>query len=122
MAAKDRRGIIPNRIGMEKRPDIVKEKTRFGDLKINTIARMTVNVLRPYKDLLKTNTSDNGKDFGGHEFITRELGTDFYFVRSYHSCDRGANEHMNGLIRQYVKKEPPSNTGPRKKSLGLKRN
>ncbi len=81
MAAKDRRGIIPNRIGIKNRPNIVEEKIRSGDLEI-----------------------------------------DFYFVRSYHSCDRGANEHMNGLIRQYVKKEHPSNTGPRKKSLGLKRN
>lgn len=136
-AAKDSRGIIPNRIGIENRPDIVEEKTRFGDLEIDTIigknhkgalltindratnlcwirrlkskdskelARMTVNVLRPYKDLLKTITSDNGKEFGCHEFIARELGIDFYFARPYHSCDRGANENMNGLIRQYVKK------------------
>lgn len=35
--AKDTRGIIKNRIGIEQRPSIVDEKTRFGDLEIDTI-------------------------------------------------------------------------------------
>ena len=63
-----------------------------------------MNVLRPYNDQLKTITSDDWKYFGCHEFIAKELELDFYFVRHYHSCDRKANENMNELIRQYVKK------------------
>lgn len=35
--AKDSRGIIKNRIDIDKRPAIVDEKTRFGDLEIDTI-------------------------------------------------------------------------------------
>jgi IS30 family transposase len=35
--AKDTRGIIKNRVGIEKRPAIVEEKTRFGDLEIDTV-------------------------------------------------------------------------------------
>jgi len=35
--AKDTRGIIKNRVGIEQRPAIVDEKTRFGDLEIDTI-------------------------------------------------------------------------------------
>ncbi len=36
-AAKDARGIIKNRIDIEQRPEIVNQKTRLGDLEIDTI-------------------------------------------------------------------------------------
>ena len=35
--AKDTRGQIKNRIGIEKRPEIVDQKSRFGDLEIDTV-------------------------------------------------------------------------------------
>ena len=35
--AKDTRGIIKDRVGIEQRPTIVEDKTRFGDLEIDTI-------------------------------------------------------------------------------------
>lgn len=48
--AKDTRGIIKNRVGIELRPPIVDEKKRFGDLEIDTIigknhqgAMLTIN-------------------------------------------------------------------------------
>ena len=34
---KDRRGIIKNRVGIEKRPQIVEEKSRIGDLEMDTV-------------------------------------------------------------------------------------
>ena len=36
-AKKDSRGLIPNRISIDKRPSIVDDKSRFGDLEIDTI-------------------------------------------------------------------------------------
>ena len=36
-AHKDTRGLIPNRILIDKRPVVVDDKTRFGDLEIDTI-------------------------------------------------------------------------------------
>jgi IS30 family transposase len=36
-AAKDSRGMIKNRVSIDERPSIVNEKTRFGDLEIDTI-------------------------------------------------------------------------------------
>lgn len=68
------------------------------------LAKETIKALKPFKGLLHTITSDNGKEFACHEKIAKALGIDFYFSRPYHSCDRGANENMNGLIRQYLPK------------------
>ncbi|QGP58501.1 IS30 family transposase [Piscirickettsia salmonis] len=52
----------------------------------------------------KTITSDNGTEFAGHEDISKITGADFYFARPYRSCDRGLNEHTNGLIRRFLPK------------------
>ena len=39
-----------------------------------------------------------------HQEIAKELEITFYFCKPYHSWERGANENMNGLIRQYIPK------------------
>ena len=58
----------------------------------------------PWRWVVERTTSDNGKEFARHEKIARELGVEFFFARPYRSCDRGANENMNGLVRQYLPK------------------
>lgn len=60
--------------------------------------------LLPYKDSLHTITSDNGKEFAGHQEVAKALEIDFYFAKPYHSWQRGSNENLNGLIRQYIPK------------------
>jgi IS30 family transposase len=60
--------------------------------------------LLEWKPFLKTITSDNGKEFAQHQIVAKELEVDYYFARPYHSWERGANENMNGLIRQYFPK------------------
>jgi len=68
------------------------------------VTAATIYLLEPYKELLHTITSDNGSEFAGHKEIAKELGIKFYFARPYHSWERGANENLNGLIRQYLPK------------------
>jgi len=68
------------------------------------LAKKTIEVLNPFKDFMNTITSDNGKEFAEHKIISKELDVDFYFAKPYHSWERGANENMNGLIRQYFPK------------------
>lgn len=51
-----------------------------------------------------TVTYDNGTEFANHQDISKTLGCDIYFARPYKSCDRGLNEHTNGLIRRYFPK------------------
>ncbi len=61
--------------------------------------------LRPFKKQVLTITFDNGKEFAGHEKIAKELKTDCYFADPYSSWQRGSNENLNGLVRQYFPKK-----------------
>ncbi len=50
-------------------------------------------------------TANYGKELAGHEKIARDLKADFFFARPYAPWERGSNENMNGLIRQYISKK-----------------
>ena len=69
------------------------------------VAQAAIQALRPWKSLLHTATSDNGKEFADHQLIARKLQLDFFFAKPYHSWERGSNENLNGLIRQYIPKK-----------------
>lgn len=67
-------------------------------------AKTAVRLLLPYKDYVKTLTTDNGCEFACHEFITKKIGAKVYFADPYSSWQKGAVENINKLIRQYIKK------------------
>ena len=69
------------------------------------VSRAILQLLQPLKNIVKTITSDNGKEFAYHQEIERKLGADFYFAEPYKSWQRGLNEHTNGLIREYIPKK-----------------
>ena len=69
------------------------------------IAKRIVQALSKEKANIHTITSDNGKEFAGHEYISKSLGIKFYFADPYSSWQRGSNENLNGLIRQYFPKK-----------------
>lgn len=69
------------------------------------IAKQIIAALKKEKGMIHTITSDNGKEFGEHEYISKQLGIEFYFADPYSSWQRGSNENLNGLIRQYFPKK-----------------
>ena len=69
------------------------------------VSRAMLQLLRPLKNIVKTITSDNGKEFAYHQEIERKLDLLFYFAEPYKSWQRGLNEHTNGLIREYIPKK-----------------
>jgi transposase, IS30 family len=71
----------------------------------SVIQQKTIELLKDWKPIIKTITSDNGKEFANHRFIAEDLDIDYYFAKPYHSWERGANENLNGLIRQYFPKK-----------------
>ena len=74
------------------------------------VATEIIRLLKPYVDTVHTLTSDNGKEFAQHKNIAKALKAEFYFAHPYSSWERGANENMNGLIRQYFPKNRYFNT------------
>lgn len=66
---------------------------------------VTIEALEPYKDYLYTITADNGKEFTNHKEVAKSLNVDYYFADPYSSWQRGANENLNGLLRQYIPKK-----------------
>jgi IS30 family transposase len=63
-----------------------------------------ISLLTPFSSWVHTLTTDNGKEFAQHERIAQSIDTQFYFAHPYCSWERGANENMNGLIRQFFPK------------------
>lgn len=89
---------------------IVERKTKWTLVK-QLAGKHSVPVTEAVIDLMKgldnkvhTITADNGKEFAGHEDISKSLEIGFYFAHPYHSWERGLNENTNGLIRQYFPK------------------
>ena len=68
------------------------------------VSQAMIGLLKPFLNKVHTITSDNGKEFAGHEDIANRLQADFYFAHPYSSWERGTNENTNGLIRQYFPK------------------
>jgi len=61
-------------------------------------------VIKSLRADFRTITFDNGTEFHGYEQLERRFGVTCYFATPYHSWERGSNENVNGLIRQYLPK------------------
>ncbi|ATA72040.1 IS30 family transposase [Capnocytophaga sp. H4358] len=89
---------------------IVERKTKFLIMRklsgknAKSLAKAMIYALLPYKDYVKTITSDNGLEFSEHEYISKKLSCDFYFANPYCSWERGLSENTNKLVRQYIPK------------------
>lgn len=90
---------------------LTERKSRFALLRkvdqktAQQVRNAVIDLLKPFSDRLHTITSDNGKEFAESEEIAKELKTDFFFAHPYAAWERGSNENMNGLVRQYIPKK-----------------
>jgi IS30 family transposase len=71
--------------------------------KIETSGRAKM-LMRRAPGRFKSITADNGTEFHDYKSVEAATGVKFYFATPYHSWERGINENLNGLLRQYLPK------------------
>ena len=79
----------------------------LGKLRNRTSHGMTQRLRRLVRrapQSFKTVTADNGTEFHDYRAVETTTGITFYFATPYHSWERGSNENLNGLLRQYLPK------------------
>jgi IS30 family transposase len=64
----------------------------------------TLSALKEHGKKMKTLTFDNGTEFHDYKLLEQAYPVKCYFATPYHSWERGSNENLNGLIRQYLPK------------------
>lgn len=66
--------------------------------------RAILHALHPIGERVHTLTWDNGSEFAEHALIDIALDATSYFAEPYSAWQRGCNENLNGLLRQYFPK------------------
>jgi transposase, IS30 family len=62
------------------------------------------DVRRVFSNGTHTITYDNGSEFSAWQCTEADLDIDIYFADPYRSSQRGRNENLNGLVRDYFPK------------------
>lgn len=89
---------------------LVERKTGFSaigklkDCSTASLNKKTKMLIRRDTEAFKTITADNGTEFHQYQKIENSSDVKFYFANPHRSWERGSNENMNGLIRQYLPK------------------
>jgi len=89
----------------------VERRSRFliaAKLPDKKAASLTLESVKAFwrvpKNMRKTLTVDNGKEFARFKELENKTGLTVYFADPYSAWQRGTNENTNGLLRQYFPK------------------
>lgn len=90
---------------------LVERRTGFAIIKkieSRTVAEANRVILEAIRDnwwRFRSITFDNGFEFMGYRELEEEGRIKCYYANPYHSWERGSNENLNGLVRQYLPRE-----------------
>ena len=79
----------------------VKIPNRNGETMANAIIKVLSKLP---KSAVKTITCDRGSEFADWRRIEKELNCDMYFADPYCAWQKGTNENLNGLLREFYPK------------------
>lgn len=89
---------------------LVERKTGFAIIKKlrartkDEVTRAATTAIAEHQRRFLTITFDNGTEFHDYKLLEKRFPVTCYFANPYHSWERGSNENLNGLIRQYLPK------------------
>ena len=86
------------------------------------LVKVVRKLLLPYKNSLKTITTDNGPELAAHKDITKYIGVPVYFADPYCSWQKGTVENTNKLIRQYIPKKDSFDNYTDKRIMSIQKN
>ncbi len=128
-------GLVPDRVDIAERPEVVDNRERLGDWEGDTmhgrnahlvtlvdrtsLFTLVQRVLKKTKEQVadamirmfekvhsvRTIKLDNGGEFADHVRVAKATGADVYFAKPYASWQRGTNENTNGRIRRFWPKK-----------------
>lgn len=75
-----------------------------------TVAKLVVQMLRPFERHVLSISTDNGSEFAEHIYIAKMLHTKLYFAHPYSSWEKGLIENTNKLVRQFIPKNTDFHT------------
>ena len=71
----------------------------------DTMAKAIISALSELPDAaVKTITCDRGAEFANWQTIEKELNCSIYFADPYCAWQKGTNENLNGLLREFYPK------------------
>jgi len=71
---------------------------------VNVLQAFTDKLLSIAKPLRQSMTYDQGREMAMHKQLSQNTGIAVYFCDPHSPWQRGSNENMNGLVRQYLPK------------------
>jgi IS30 family transposase len=78
---------------------------RADDMKAETTTHVSKRRMKGLPASLRRSvTLDDGKEFAQHHKLSKALGLEVYFAWPHRSWQRGTNENINGLLRQFFPK------------------
>jgi transposase, IS30 family len=101
LAARHRNGLLTL---VERKSGLVKID-KLPDLRSETTMRACQRCLGGLSPSLRRSvTFDNGSEFSSYAILAKRLGLAIYFADPYSAWQRGSNENVNGLVRQFFPK------------------
>ena len=77
----------------------------YPGLVTDAVASAVINRLAEYPAwFARTLTWDYGKEMARHQRVTDQTGIQVYFADPHAPWQRGSNENINGLLREYLPK------------------
>lgn len=77
--------------GMKKNMLFMRKLNKGKDAE--ALAEVVIHLLKPFKNIIKTITTDNGTEFACHERISQALRAPVYFADPYSSWQKGGIEN-----------------------------